>query len=54
MKDLKTSGVIISSSIKSGANDILRRLNMVGDGKLDNKVRDIAKKGKDFFESFFK
>lgn len=54
MREMKITSVVISNKAKQAGNDILRRLNMVGDGKLDNKVRDIAKKGKDFFASFFK
>ena len=52
-KDLKITSVVVSNKVKKGAVDIMQRLNMIGDGMLDNKVRDIAIKGRAFLKSIF-
>lgn len=53
MKSMKVSSIVVSNKVKSSANDFLKRLNNVGDGLLDNRIRRIAKEGYDFFKSIF-
>lgn len=52
-KTARRASVITSNTVRRGATSVLRALNNVGKGKLDNRIRKSAAKGKEFFKSLF-